>query len=89
MSQHEDGRSAFQRNDLERYDGSLGECEAQCDIGCVGTFVAWCNQGKCDVRDQDVQTCAPGEEIFCSCASMMMGVKVCREDGSGYDDCVC
>ncbi len=81
--------AAINRKDLDRYQGDLGECEAVCDIGCVGTYVGFCDQGKCIIRNEDEQVCEPGSTALCACGSMMNGMMLCRPDGSGYDDCVC
>jgi len=82
--------AAINRKDLERYQDDLGECEAVCDIGCVGTYVGFCDQGKCTIRNEDEQVCEPGEQVFCDCGGMgMNGQKTCMPDGSGFGDCVC
>src|SRR5512139_735479 len=47
--------AAINSKDLERYQDDLGECEAQCDIACVGNYVALCDQGKCTIRNEDEQ----------------------------------
>jgi hypothetical protein len=40
--------AAINEKDKEAYDDALGECSAQCDIGCVDTEVQ-CNDGTCEV----------------------------------------
>lgn len=39
--------------DLERYRDDLGSCSAQCDIGCLGETVAFCDDGTCGVLTTD------------------------------------
>ena len=33
--------------------------------------------------------CSPGQQIECACPGATKGVQVCRDDGSGYEACVC
>ena len=80
--------AAINKTDLERYQGDLGTCEAQCDIGCVGEMVAFCDQGACGARQVETP-CTAGEKIFCSCAGGEQGTKACLPDGSDFGECEC
>ena len=33
--------------------------------------------------------CVAGQSIVCECANGSMGAAICRDDGSGYDECTC
>ncbi|MBL9028154.1 MAG: hypothetical protein JNL21_38535 [Myxococcales bacterium] len=80
--------AAINKGDLQAYEDDLGECDAVCDIGCVGTMVAFCDQGTCNARQVET-ACAPGEEVSCSCAGGVQGTKACLADGSDFGECVC
>ncbi len=80
--------AAINESELERYQSDLGECSAQCDIGCVDNGAAVCVDGACMLQSQ-VPVCEPGSEVFCSCGGGQDGVQTCLEDGSDFGDCVC
>lgn len=46
--------------------------------------------GGCSGHDKSSETaCVPGRSIACSGAEGCAGHQICRDDGSGYDPCVC
>lgn len=78
--------AAINRSDHERYQGDLGECSAQCDIGCNADLEAFCDDGTCDTRSTAL-VCVPGSEVFCQCAGGGDGTRTCSDDGLTLGDC--
>ena len=59
----------------------------QCDIFCEATVVS-CIEGTCEVAEGE-PVCNAGSETFCKCSADQSGTQTCKEDGSGFGECVC
>ena len=79
--------AAINKDAKADYDADLGECEEQCDIFCEATVVS-CIEGTCAVAAGE-PVCDAGSETFCKCSADQNGTTTCKEDGSGFGDCVC
>jgi hypothetical protein len=53
-------------------------------LGLLGLLAAPSSCGTADDRG-----CPPGLQIRCDCPGGPRGVMACRQDGSGFDECVC
>ena len=38
---------------------------------------------------EDTRVCEPGRTVSCACVGAEQGVQVCKDDGSGYEECIC
>lgn len=54
----------------------------------VGLLLGACSKSN-DAAPSTGVKCTPGNYVFCRCADRSEGTKLCREEGTSFDDCKC
>jgi hypothetical protein len=78
---------AINRDELESYE-EAANC-GTCGFDCPSAASPVCNQGVCEAAPDLL--CAPGFDYACENedCSNGAGLKKCRANGLGYDECTC